>query len=334
MASYVLNKKEHYLKEVNNHIEQVLQQLPYTPEDMEKIGKILRFYGRKKTIVFGRQPQALAAGIIYIYSRINFLGSTEKEWTQKNIARLCGVSESTVATKAKAVMKALKMELLDVRFARQSMAEKNPMETLMVDPATGLLFMEDMNLDIDGIPVRKKKSDYYFDAMEYLEYGETDQAIKLLKKALEIDEHFIPAFVGFAATYLAKGNWQKHKQYVEQGFEEVKKLYPTWPKEMLWGVIENRPVMRIICYQACIFHKEGDFRSAEALYLLLLKCNPGDNQGIRYLLSAMHAGLTPEDVDRFFDEGNKMQNWDKLESLLCEQNDKHGFWQPPQDPSI
>jgi len=32
----------------------------------------------------------------------------------------------------------------------------------------------------------------------------------------------------------------------------------------------------------------------------------------------MFVGLKPEDSDRLFEEGNKLQNWDKLERLVRE----------------
>ena len=40
----------------------------------------------------------------------------------------------------------------------------------------------------------------------------------------------------------------------------------------------------------------------------------------------MFAGLTPQDIDEMFDEGNAKQDWSKLEKLVEEQNKKHYFW--------
>jgi len=63
------------------------------------------------------------------------------------------------------------------------------------------------------------------------------------------------------------------------------------------------------------------------LYRLLLKLNPNDNQGIRYLLSALFRGLMPEDVDMMMEKGNRKQDWSELENLLIEENKKHKFWE-------
>ena len=54
--------------------------------------------------------------------------------------------------------------------------------------------------------------------------------------------------------------------------------------------------------------------------------NPGDNQGIRFLLAGMYVGLTGKDIDRMTDEGNTKQDWSKLDNLLKEQNKIHKFW--------
>lgn len=202
----------------------------------------------------------------------------------------------------------------------------------MVNPETGFLFMEgsDAISDISGIHVKKTKDDYYFDAMDALNAGDADYTIRLLKKAMEIDEHYLDGFFGLASAYLQKNDLAKHRRFVDEGFAEVKKLYPNWPESMTWGEIENRPAMRLICYKATVEHEAGNLGEAEELYRLLLKLNPGDNQGVRYLLAAMFAGYKPDYADELTDEGNAKQDWSKLENLLAEQNIKHHFWQQPE----
>ena len=69
---------------------------------------------------------------------------------------------------------------------------------------------------------------------------------------------------------------------------------------------------------------------AEELYKFLLKLNPGDNQGVRYTLSGLYAGISGEEINDMFDEGNQKQNWDKLEKLVKIQNKKHHFWEEPK----
>ena len=61
-----------------------------------------------------------------------------------------------------------------------------------------------------------------------------------------------------------------------------------------WGVLATRPYMRAKSGLAGLQRKLGDEASAIAQYRDLLRLNPGDNQGIRYILAAIL--LEREDV--------------------------------------
>jgi len=177
----------------------------------------------------------------------------------------------------------------------------------------------------------KKIHDYYYDAMEYLNIGDTSNARKLLKKSIELDPDYVEAYVGMTATYREMGDFKKEKEFADLGFEKTREKFPQWPEEMSWGEIENRQYLRAICYKADTCQISGDLKQAEELYRLILKMNPRDNQGVRYLIAGMFAGLGPQDIDDMFDEGNKKQDWSKLEILMWEQNKQHHFWEAPEE---
>jgi len=155
-------------------------------------------------------------------------------------------------------------------------------------------------------------------------------AKKLLSKAIEIDEDYVAAYVGTTAVYRETRNFKKEKESADIAFEKVKKIFPKWPEEMIWGILENRQYLRAICDKATTSQISGNLKEAEKLYRLILKLNPGDNQGVRYLIAGLFAGLSPRYIDNMFDEGNEHQNWDKLENLAREQNAQHNFWSEPQ----
>lgn len=71
-------------------------------------------------------------------------------------------------------------------------------------------------------------------------------------------------------------------------------------------------------------------KEAEELYRLLLGLNPNDNQGVRYLLASLYAGKHPKVADDLINEGNRLQDWSKLQKFLEDQNKKHKFWNPPK----
>jgi len=174
----------------------------------------------------------------------------------------------------------------------------------------------------------------YYDAMEDLSDGNIASAENLLQKILKNDVDFVEAYNGLMLVYMDKGDKAKAYEYADLAYAKTKKIFPKWPKEMEWAELDNRKYLRAVCNRAIVYHENEDKKNAEKLYRLLLKLNPGDNQGVRYLLSALYAGLLPEVVDERTEEGNRLQDHSSLEELLEEQNAKHGFWKFPEEESI
>lgn len=172
----------------------------------------------------------------------------------------------------------------------------------------------------------------YYDAMELLDGGRSGakKAEKLLEKALEIDNENTQIYIGLAHIYGILKNKKKAEESIKRAYHETVKKFPTWPKEMLWSDMDNRAYMRAVQYRADLYADEGEKEKAIELYRLLLKLNPNDNQGVRYTLSGIYAGISGKEINKMFDEGNAKQSWDKLENLVKEQNAKHKFWKEPK----
>jgi len=173
------------------------------------------------------------------------------------------------------------------------------------------------------------KWDYYYDAMEYLDAGDDKEAKGLLEKAIKVDEDFVAGYIGMVGVYKSRRNNKKVEEYTNLAFEKTKKKFPKWPKEMRWDVLENRQYLRAICGKAILSHENKNIKEAEELYHLLLKLNQNDNQGVRYLLAALYAGEHPRIADELMDEGNRLQDWNKLGKFLEDQNKKYKFWDYP-----
>lgn len=144
----------------------------------------------------------------------------------------------------------------------------------------------------------KDKYDYYYDAMDALNVGRAFLLAKqLLKKALKEDPEFIDAYNGLAVVHEDEDDSKKAREFAEIAYKLTKKEFKRWPEEMEWGLMENRPYLRAICNKAIYFHEDGGLDKAEKLYRLLLKLNPDDNQGVRYLLAALYEKQAPSIVD-------------------------------------
>lgn len=118
--------------------------------------------------------------------------------------------------------------------------------------------------------------------------------VALAWKALAISPHCADAFV-LLAQEEAKSLEQARDLY-EQGVKAGEKaLGPEGFKEYrgrFWGFLETRPYMRARSGLALTLAQLGDVKGAIGHYKDMLKLNPNDNQGIRYLLAAalMKAG--------------------------------------------
>lgn len=98
-----------------------------------------------------------------------------------------------------------------------------------------------------------------------------------------------------------------------------------------YGFHEHRPIFRILASFAIGNQECGNREIAKAYYEFLLKLNPRDNQGIRYLLAALYSGRPASYVGELFDEGNRTHKWDKVENFLEEENMKYHFWDEPKE---
>ncbi|PIQ91667.1 MAG: hypothetical protein COV70_02335 [Parcubacteria group bacterium CG11_big_fil_rev_8_21_14_0_20_39_22] len=174
--------------------------------------------------------------------------------------------------------------------------------------------------------------DNYYNAMELAGGNRSDRkrAEKLLQNSIKLDPNNVITYVGLVHLYYESGDKDKEVENVKIAYEKTKQKFPKWPTEMPWGVLRNRPFLRAIKYRAGLHAEEGKEKEAIKLYKQILKMNPSDNQGVRYLVAGLYAGISGEEIDTMVDEGNEKQDWDKVENLLKEQNKKHKFWKEPK----
>jgi tetratricopeptide (TPR) repeat protein len=112
------------------------------------------------------------------------------------------------------------------------------------------------------------------------------ERIKMAQKALEISEDCVDAYT-ILAEDLAATNLEKLSYYqkgVEVGEQVLGKEYFKENQGHFWGLIETRPYMRALVGQANCLWVVGEKPKALAIYRRMLMLNPGDNQGVRYLL--------------------------------------------------
>jgi len=137
--------------------------------------------------------------------------------------------------------------------------------------------------------------------------------IALAHKALGISPLCADAYVLLAEE--AARSIEEARDYYAKGVEAGElALGPRGFKEYaghFWGFLETRPYMRARAGLAGTLLKLGDVDGALAHYRDMLKLNPNDNQGIRYVLAGC---LLTQDNDS------------ALKELLAEHEDASAFW--------
>ncbi|KAF0144821.1 MAG: hypothetical protein FD156_1392 [Nitrospirae bacterium] len=141
-----------------------------------------------------------------------------------------------------------------------------------------------------------------------------EQAVVLARKALEISPDCADAYV-LLAQETAKSlsdEIEFYRQGVAAGERALGKEAFTEDVGYFWGLLETRPYMRARASLAECIWKAGQREEAVGHYHEMLRLNPNDNQGIRYL-------LMPRLIELGLDE--------KAEELFAQySNDGSAFW--------
>ncbi len=134
----------------------------------------------------------------------------------------------------------------------------------------------------------EKAQDLIYEAFES---GNSRKRIQLAKKALKSSPDCADAYVLLAEEQA--GDLHEVKEFYEKGVEAGERAVKqtlgdkAFEEEAgyFWGILETRPYMRARQGLALCLWELGERREAIEHYTEMLSLNPGDNQGIRYLLA-------------------------------------------------
>jgi tetratricopeptide (TPR) repeat protein len=141
-------------------------------------------------------------------------------------------------------------------------------------------------------PLRAKgsKADRKFQAQELfweaMQARNAATARKLVGKALELDPACIDALTFMVENSDGDLDWRigGMRTVVECGQRELGVRFFRENRGHFWGLLETRPYMRARQRLAELLMQAGRGDEGLVEYEALLELNPGDNQGIRYLL--------------------------------------------------
>ncbi|MEH7504200.1 SEC-C metal-binding domain-containing protein [Neobacillus drentensis] len=295
-------------KEVADIFKQKLESLD-VPVSIVDTGVILWLSFCQKRQKRIQNPNLYVAALHYLLSTIAPL---EKTYTQKELAKLYGVSTGSVSsifTELETVLHQEIAELISmvygfdeaplqppsekapvIEFPRKSapLAEVTGKTKGIQDASVQTLTLVDTSTKKTKSPVRKvsKRDEERARNLIYDAYqSDGKQRYKLAEEAVQLNPNCIDAYVILAEkTKSLEEAILLYEKGIQAGERELGKAFFKENKGHFWGLIETRPFMRAKLHYAESLSLLGKINEAVQQYEELLALNPMDNQGVRYSL--------------------------------------------------
>jgi tetratricopeptide (TPR) repeat protein len=131
----------------------------------------------------------------------------------------------------------------------------------------------------------KRAADEAFDeGMEEWWTGDRRGAAKLFRRALALDPQHADAHNHLGIVSLEERKLKAAEQHFRAAIEGGQRHLERDGTELPWGLVENRPYLRGLANLALVLVKQKKWAESLAIHQQMLKLNPGDNQGVRYLI--------------------------------------------------
>jgi tetratricopeptide (TPR) repeat protein len=145
------------------------------------------------------------------------------------------------------------------------------------------------------------------------------EALKLARRALGLDSRCVDALLLVARATIRKPEdlLEAAAAAVRTGEDDLGKDFFEENRGYFWGILETRPYMRARAFLAELLAKAGRIPEAIEHLEAMLELNPGDNQGLRYVLLGHYLVLGRLDgarqlFSRFDDEDSAMFAWGRV----------------------
>ena len=167
-----------------------------------------------------------------------------------------------------------------------------------------------LTVPVEELPFSQEKLDKAQDLIyEAWEWGGNGRGLKWAYEALETSPFCADAlnYLAFRSSYTEEQLFL-HRRAVQVGEAALGELFFKKNSGHFWGLIETRPYMRALFGLADCLWKTGRKDEAIKNYWELLRLNPGDNQGIRYVLGfRLLEENRPDELDKLFQEHDNQQ---------------------------
>ncbi|MBI2938534.1 MAG: tetratricopeptide repeat protein [Thaumarchaeota archaeon] len=126
-------------------------------------------------------------------------------------------------------------------------------------------------------------------------YDSPAKAERKLVKIIESSPHAFDAYSQLAYILWECKQTKEAIELLKEGFSKAKELFPKGfvlgASKLPWGVLENRPFLRMYGSLGVRYWDLGDFTAAKKIFEDIVEMNPDDNQGVRELLCSCYFEL-------------------------------------------
>ena len=134
-------------------------------------------------------------------------------------------------------------------------------------------------------PVTNRAADDTLDeGMEHWWAGDRRGAAKLFRRALELDPQHADAHNHLGIISLEARKLKAAEQHFRAAIDGGQRHLRRDGAKAYWGFNENRPYLRGLANLALVLAEQRKWAEALAIHKQMLKLNPNDNQGVRYLI--------------------------------------------------
>lgn len=235
-----------------------------------------------------RGAHGWAAAVLYLYLRV-VVGSAA---TQAEAADRFHASTATVSKHSRTLAEALQPSEFDPRYV--------PLMNPFVRMEWRRYCLEAMGMADGDNPFALMEADVHHDDPVRRAEALIDQAweatgarrIRLAEQAIKLWPGAADAFVILGQEALSRGDLREARRLSEAGVQAGERaLGADFFVENVghfYGIVESRPYMRALGSLADCLWVLGEREEALAHYEEMLRLNPGDNQGVRYILASRY----------------------------------------------
>ncbi|HIH43163.1 TPA: tetratricopeptide repeat protein [Candidatus Woesearchaeota archaeon] len=163
-----------------------------------------------------------------------------------------------------------------------------------------------------------KVIDKYYEILE--KHMPFKKLILEMSKLIKEDPDFYDPYLVICDIFGAEGKTIQARKLILEAYQRalnrIVDKEGNFPKEMIWGWLDNRHIIRLIDRYASELWEQGETEKALEIFRNLLKSNPNDNIGARYSILAIRLGLGTDYEKQFatkdmlgYLDGFKISNW-------------------------